>query len=93
MIAQGFAEANEAATILQDNQSVVAAMSSRKSPSDKSRFILIRYFWLKEHLACNDVRLQYISTDKMLADMLTKPLTGETFRRFRDEVLQKKKEE
>ena len=88
LIGQGLEEAQQPATIHQDNQATIAAMSTRKI-TEKSRFIQIRWFWLKEHLNSGDAHLKYCPTNQMLADMLTKPLQGATFCGFRDQVLQK----
>ena len=42
---------------------------------------------MKEREASGEVRIVYKPTGSMLADILTKPLQGELFRKFRRELL------
>jgi hypothetical protein len=46
-----------------------------------------RYFWIKDRLGSEGIKIQYCPTKKMLADLFTKPLQGALFRKFRDVVL------
>ena len=46
-----------------------------------------RYFWIKDRLEIEGIKVQYCPTDKMLADFFTKPLQGNLFRKFRDVVM------
>jgi hypothetical protein len=47
----------------------------------------IRYFWIKDKVASGEFESQHLPTDSMWADMLTKPLQGELFKKFRAFVL------
>ena len=49
--------------------------------------INIRYFSVTDHIQSKEVAIEYCLTDKMLADMFTKPLQGPTFRRFHAAIL------
>jgi len=83
--AQG--EKSEPATVYQDNQSTLAMIDNGQSRSDRTRHINIRYFWMKERVDTGDVVLEYIPTELMLADILTKPLQGDKFLRLRQLLL------
>jgi Reverse transcriptase (RNA-dependent DNA polymerase) len=75
------------ATIYQDNQSAIALVKSGKSNSHRTRHIAIRYFFIKDRVESKEIRIEYMRTGEMLADILTKPLQGDLFRRLRDELL------
>ena len=66
----------------QDNQSTIAMMTSRTKESMRTRHIKVRYFWLRERVKLNDVKIEYVPTGSMLADVLTKPMQGTMFRNF-----------
>ena len=56
-------------------------MIKRGKPSSKySRHINIRYFFIKDKIEKNELRIQYKSTNDMIADILTKPLQGSKFK-------------
>jgi len=76
------------ARIEQDNQGTMAAIQKGKNPpSDRSRHINIRYFWLTDLIKSDEVTVNYVPTDFMISDILTKPLQGEKFKRFRNKLL------
>jgi hypothetical protein len=74
------------AKLYQDNQSTLAILKTGQM-SKRSRHINIRYFYLKDRVDQGELELEYIPTDEMLADLLTKPLQGEKFRMLRDRIL------
>ena len=43
--------------------------------------------FLTDKVARGDLRIEYCSTKAMLGDIYTKPLQGEAFTRFRDQIL------
>jgi hypothetical protein len=71
------------AIIYQDNQSTIALAEKGKSTSDRTRHINIRYFFVKDLIDKGEVKIEYKQTDDMIADLLTKPLQGQKFRRLR----------
>jgi len=72
----------------QDNESAIKlAKNGRASAGARSRHINIRYFWIKDRLASDNITLRHCDTESMLADFLTKPLQGSLFRKFRDVLL------
>jgi hypothetical protein len=75
------------ATLYQDNKSTIALAEKGRSTSDRTRHIHIRYYFVKDRIDSGEVRIEYLQTDLMLADILTKPLQGELFRRLRDQLL------
>ena len=84
VIAQGYDL--PAVRIGQDNQAVLQSIQ-RGVPAERSRHVDIRYFWLKDRAESGEVLIEYVPTEDMVADMLTKPLQGEIFRRLRDLLL------
>jgi Reverse transcriptase (RNA-dependent DNA polymerase) len=71
------------AKIYQDNQSTIVLANKGFSTSDKTRHIAIRYFFVKDRIDAGEVVVEYLPTEDMLADMMTKPLQGSLFRKLR----------
>ena len=46
-----------------------------------------RYFFIKDRLNTENIKIEYCPTGQMIADFFTKPLQGNLFRNFRDLVL------
>jgi hypothetical protein len=53
---------------------------------ERSKHIEIRYHCIRDMVQRGALKLQYISTDDQLADMLTKPLSRIKFEYFRDKL-------
>ncbi len=81
MIAQGYSVGP--AVIYQDNLSCMALMKCGGPGSERSRHIGIRHFWVAERVAAGEVVIEHLSTDKMFANALTKPVQGAQFERER----------
>ncbi len=74
--------------IYQDNMSsILLEKNGRASSGKRTRHINIRYFFVADRVKSNEVSIEYFPTETMLADYLTKPLTGTKFRWFRNKVL------
>jgi len=73
--------------IYQDNQSTMALVNKGHSTSERTRHIKVRYFFIKQAIDNGVIVLQYLHTEDMLADILTKLLQGEKFRRLRKELM------
>ena len=71
------------AILYQDNQSTIRLLRNGKSSSDRTKHIKIRYFWLKDRIDNKDVLVEYMPTEDMIADILTKPLQGDQFIKLR----------
>ena len=85
MIAQGHKVAP--AVVMQDNQSTMAMVEKGRSTSERTRHVNIRYFFIKDRVESGEISIEYLPTESMIADILTKPLQGELFRRLRDALL------
>ena len=72
-----------AAVIKQDNQSAKHMMEAGSGSSENTRHIGIRFFFVKDRITSGEVKIEWLPTEDMLADMLTKPLQGELFRTLR----------
>jgi hypothetical protein len=75
------------ATIYQDNTSTIALIKNGKSNNEKTRHIAIRFFFVSDRVKSNEIKVEYMATGQMLADILTKPLQGSLFKRLRDQLL------
>ena len=60
--------------IFADNQGAIKLLKNPVS-SMRSKHIDVAYHFARERVARGDVRFSYLATDKMLADMFTKPVT------------------
>jgi hypothetical protein len=77
----------QSATMFQDNQSTIHLLKNGQSNSERTRHIDIRYFFITDRIKRGDVQVIYKPTLEMMADIVTKPLTGNLFRRLRDLLL------
>lgn len=77
--------------LLQDNQSAIRLLENGRMSSQRTRHLNVRYFWLKEKIDENAVKVKYEPTKSMLADMLTKPLGGEQFKLLTRALLNEEK--
>jgi hypothetical protein len=68
-----------------DNQSCIK-LSKNPVFHDRSKHIEIRYHFIRDRVQKGAVKLQYISTDEQVADILTKPLVKGKFVFFRDKL-------
>ena len=71
--------------IYSDNQSCIH-LSENTVFHDRSKHIEIRYHFIRDYVQRGVVELQYISTDKQVADILTKSLGRGKFINFIDEL-------
>jgi hypothetical protein len=75
----------EATTILCDNQSCIK-MTKNPVFYDRSKHIEIRYHYIRDMVERGALKLQYISVNEQVADVLTKPLSRVKFEQFRDKL-------
>ena len=74
--------------IHQDNQSaMLLETNGRGSSSKRTRHMNIRYFFVADVQARNQVVVTYCPTDEMIGDFFTKLLGGAKFRRMRNIIL------
>lgn len=53
---------------------------------DRSKHIDVQYHYTREVMADGLITVKQIPTNEMIADVLTKPLTGEKFTKFRGQL-------
>ena len=63
------------------------AQNGKLSSGRRTRHINIRYFFITDRIARNEVAIQYCPTKKMVADYFTKPLQGALFYKLRDQIM------
>ena len=85
LIAQGYEM--EEATLFQDNMSTIAMIKNGRPTSDRTRHVNIRFFYIKDRVDAGEITVKHMPTANMIADILTKPLQGELFRRLRAALL------
>ena len=75
-------------TLYQDNQSTILMLKNgRNSCTGNSRHIDIRYFFVKDRIDKEELKIEYCPSSIMLADFFTKPLQGQLFKKFRDVIM------
>ena len=75
------------ATVYQDNLSTIHLNKNGRSNSERTRHIDIRYFFIADRIERGEIQVLYKPTQEMIADIMTKPLTGNLFRKLRDLIL------
>jgi hypothetical protein len=76
-----------AATIYEDNMATIQLVKLGRPASEKTRHINIRRFFVTDRVKAGDIKLEYLPTDKMIADYMTKPLQGAKFVEMRNMLL------
>ena len=69
----------EEATIYEDNKSTIEMVKNGKSNSDRTKHIASRFYFIADRASSKEIKLVYMPTDDMIADLLTKPLQGKKF--------------
>jgi hypothetical protein len=74
--------------IYRDNQSSMKLeINGKQSSGKRTRHFNIKYFYITDLIQRGEVSTKYCSTDHMIADYMTKPLTGEKFHQFRQAIM------
>ena len=68
-----------------DNTSAIA-ISNNPVLHSRTKHIDIRYHFIRDHIEKGNVEILFISTDKQLAEIFTKPLDDNTFKRLVSEL-------
>jgi hypothetical protein len=75
--------------IYRDNTSLMKLESNGKASSGKgTRHLYISYFYIMDLIQSKEVIIEYRPTDEMIADYMTKPLTGAKFFNHRTSIMQ-----
>ena len=53
-----------------------------RGTSPQTRYIAVRFFWVKDRVDSHEIILEHVPSEAMLADLLTKPLHGAAFHRL-----------
>jgi hypothetical protein len=84
--AQGYLVKNN--ILFQDNQSaMLLEKNGRKSAGKRSRHLNIRLFFITDQQEKGHITIEYCPTDNMIADYMTKPLHGNKFTLFRQNIM------
>jgi hypothetical protein len=71
--------------LFQDNKStILLARNGKASSSRRTKHINVRYFFVTDRISKGELRVEWCPTKDMVADFMTKPLQGSTFKKFRD---------
>jgi hypothetical protein len=74
--------------LYQDNKSsILLEKNGKASSSKRTRHIAIRYFFVTDRIAKGELSVEWCPTAAMIADFMTKPLQGATFKKFRDIIM------
>jgi hypothetical protein len=80
--------------LLRDNQSSMKLEQNGKASSGKrTRHFHIKYFYITDLIANNEVTIRYCPTDLMVADYMTKPVMGAKFHKFRKIIMNQENEQ
>jgi hypothetical protein len=75
-------------TVFEDNTStIILANKQNGATLSKTKHIQIRFYYVRELIEQREINIVYLSTKEMLADLLTKPMTGWLFKTLRDQIL------
>ena len=69
---------HEPTIIYEDNQSCIA-LAKNPVHHARTKHIDIQYHFIRENIEAGEIELRYISTEDMVADVLTKPLARPKF--------------
>jgi len=72
----------EPVTVYEDNAAVVSLMSAERRVSQRTKHLSVRLFYSQELQERGIIVMEWCSTDLMIADLMTKPLTGGAFERL-----------
>jgi hypothetical protein len=74
--------------LYQDNKSaILLETNGKRSSSKRTRALNIRYFFLADQVAKENLVIEYLSTTEMWGDYMSKPLQGKLFQKFRDAIM------
>ena len=83
---------NGPTTLYADNKGAISLTEST-AYHKRSKHIAVRYHWTRQMIQNNEVELNYLPTDEMLADGMTKPLKSVKHAEFVKTLGLKRKEE
>jgi hypothetical protein len=75
------------AVMYQDNKATIQIGEKGAGSFKRTKHIRVRFFWITELIKLGELVLEYVPTGEMVADILTKPLIGNSFRYLREKLL------
>ena len=78
-------ETKQSIIIFCDNTSAIS-LSKNPVMHSKTKHIPIKYHFLHEQVAEQNIKLEYVNTKEQIADIFTKPLPREAFEYLRQEM-------
>jgi hypothetical protein len=74
--------------VYQDNKSATLLETNGKKSSGKRTFALnIHYFFITDQVEKGNAQIKHCGINNMVGDFFTKPLQGEKFQRFLNDIL------
>jgi hypothetical protein len=74
--------------VYQDNKSaILLETNGKKSLEKRTRALNICYFFITDQVEKGNAQIEHCGTNNMVGDFFTKPLQGEKFQRFRNDIL------
>ena len=73
-------------TVIKDDNQGAIALSKNPIGHARTKHIDIRYHYIREAVQAKTIEVQCCQTKEMIADLLTKPLAGEQFKKLRQEI-------
>jgi len=70
----------------EDNQTCIS-MAKHPSAQKRTRYVDIRYHFIRDHVNLRHITMSYCETRHMLADILTKSMPRADFTRIRNQIL------
>jgi hypothetical protein len=61
--------------------------NGKASSGKRTRHFNIKFFYITDLIQRQEVSIKYCPTDQMIADYMTKPLTGQKFHSFRKIIM------
>jgi hypothetical protein len=75
-------------TVYEDNQSsIILANKNKGATLTRTKHIQVRFFYVKQLIEQKHINIEYLPTIDMIADILTKPITGKLFIKLRNAIL------
>jgi len=61
--------------------------NGKASSGKRTRHFNIKYFYITDLIQRGEVTIKYCPTDDMIADYMTKPITGKKFQEFKKAIM------
>ena len=73
--------------IYQDNKSVLSVMYTGRTTKQRTKHLNVRYFFVRDSIQKMELKLEYLPTKLMIADLMTKPVVGKLLVSLRNAML------